>query len=119
MKIFIQIFLIVATLLVLARMLAVRKTHRGGAWKKIGFIILSVLVVVSVLNPDSTTILANLVGIGRGADLLLYVLFTAFLFYVVSQYIKEQDSRDTLYRLARRVALIEAGQKYDERLNRK
>ena len=59
------------------------------------------------------------VGIGRGADLLLYVLFTAFLFYVVSQYIKEQDSRDTLYRLARRVALIEAGQKYDERLNRK
>ena len=48
MKIFIQIFLIVATLLVLARVLAVRKTHKGGAWKKIGFIILSVLVVVWV-----------------------------------------------------------------------
>lgn len=35
---------------------------------------ISVLAVVAILVPDFTTVVANFVGVGRGADLLLYLL---------------------------------------------
>lgn len=119
MIVLIQTVLIVAVLVFASRMLALRNTHKGGAWKKLGLILLAVATITSIVNPELTTLLANMVGIGRGADLLLYTLFMAFLLYVVTRYVSDQDKRDELFRLARRVAVIEAEQKYSKSLNKK
>lgn len=51
----------------------------GGA---IFWILFWLLAVVFVWWPDSTTILANKFGIGRGADLVLYVSL-ATIFYLL------------------------------------
>ncbi len=89
-----------------------RRTHVAKAWKKIGLFLLAVAMVVAVLFPDTTNGLAHLVGIGRGADLLLYGLTLAFIAYALNNYLQQQSEKDALYRLARKVALIEAINRY-------
>lgn len=70
------------------------------------------MMIVAILMPDLVTVVANMVGVGRGTDLLVYVIFAVFLFYVLSQYVRAQDERDRTFRLARQVALIDAKSRY-------
>jgi hypothetical protein len=65
-----------------------------------------------VLSPTLLTRVANLVGVGRGTDLVLYIVSVAFGFYVVNQYLRGQDAREELHRLARRIAVVEAADRY-------
>ena len=58
---------------------------RGGSrasyrllWRGYG-VMVAAAAVLAVLFPDSLTRLAEVVGVGRGADLLLYVLVVTFL----------------------------------------
>ena len=64
--------------------------------------------VVSVANPEITNSLADLVGVGRGADLLLYVTVLGFLFVAVNTYLKFKDYDARLTRLARSLAIEQA-----------
>jgi hypothetical protein len=52
------------------------------------------------------------VGVGRGTDLVLYILAVTFGFYVVNDYLRGQDNRDQLHRLARQIAVLEAVERY-------
>ena len=108
----IQIIIIVGALLILFLGLSGRKTHMGRAWKKLGVCLLVLAMVIAVLFPDTTNRLAHLVGVGRGADLLLYVLTLAFIAYSLNNYLQQQDEKDALYRLARKVALLDANNRY-------
>jgi hypothetical protein len=77
--------------------------------RRLGLIVLAALAVYSIVDPSRTwTRLANWLGIGRGADLILYGLVVAFLGFVVTTY-KRFRAMETRYtRLARRIALDEA-----------
>lgn len=111
----IQIVVIVLALIIAAATLGNRSTHSGKAWKKIALVLLAAGMVVAVLFPNTTNNLAHLVGVGRGADLLLYVTVIAFIFYALNNYLHQQDQRDILFRLARRVALVDANERYNIR----
>lgn len=88
-------------------------SHRVSASKKLAFFLLMITVVIAVLSPALVSEVAQVVGVGRGTDLVLYVLAMAFGFYVVSQYLAAQRSRNELHRLARRIALVEAAERYE------
>ena len=107
-----QAILILAICFFAIKLLSGRRTHIGRAWQKLGIFGLLIMMLVGVISPRFVTEIANFVGIGRGADLLLYLLFIAFIFFALSQYLKFQDQRDLLYRLARRTALVDAFRKY-------
>lgn len=70
-----------------------------------GFVILAAL---SVLFPTWLTWLARLVGVGRGADLLLYALVIAFLSSLATTYRTTALLNRRITILARKVALAEA-----------
>lgn len=112
----IQIILIAISFAVLLYALSSRETHAINAWKKIGIILMAFIAIIAILLPEVANKVANLLGVGRGADLLLYLLFAAFIFHALSQYIKGKDQQNTLFRLARRVAIIEASERYVDRL---
>lgn len=44
--------------------------------------------IVFVVKPDWLTIIANLIGIGRGTDLLLYLVIVVFFYLYVLQIIR-------------------------------
>lgn len=71
----------------------------------IGFV---ALAVVAVLFPRVLTQVAQAVGVGRGADLLLYGLTITFLGYVAASYRRMRVLEQHLTTLARELALREA-----------
>lgn len=68
--------------------------------------------VVAVIAPSVVTKVANLVGVGRGADLVLYVLAVSFLLVcaIFMQRISELERR--YVELARRMAIEDAAKSY-------
>jgi hypothetical protein len=66
------------------------------------------LGILAVLFPETTTEVAQLVGVGRGADLVLYALCVAFLFVTIALYLRINEMHDRYVELARRLALHEA-----------
>ncbi|GGN03945.1 MULTISPECIES: DUF2304 domain-containing protein [Terrabacter] len=103
----IQILLILATVVIAWRLLA-GSGQRTQAVRRLGLLLLLALVVYSIIDPSKTwTNLAKTLGVGRGADLILYGLAVAFLGFVVTTY-KRFRAMETRYtRLARRIALDE------------
>ncbi len=109
----VQFVLVVAFFMLAFVAIRSRTAHSVSASKKLFFLVFLALVIAAVLSPSSVTWAANLLGVGRGTDLVLYVLAVGFGFYVVNDYLRGQDSRDQLHRLARRIAVLEALERYD------
>jgi len=103
----IQYALIALLLGVLMYFLANRNSMQVRAWKRIALVALVLLGVLAVLKPESTNRLANFIGIGRGADLLLYLTVVAFVFVSLNTYLKFRDVERRFVELARVVALLE------------
>ena len=112
MIIILQITVILVALGLLIVALGNGHTHTGRAWKKLALCFLSAAMCIAVIFPDTTNTVAHMVGVGRGADLLLYALTIAFIGYVLNNYLHQQKERDTLYRLARKIALTDANERY-------
>ncbi|MGC9669949.1 DUF2304 domain-containing protein [Planosporangium sp. 12N6] len=113
MQILIKAFLLAAILGFL--MVFIRGQHgvRMQAGKRLAFIVFLMLNAIAVVNPEATTWVAHLVGVGRGADLLLYGLIVAFVFAVLNFYLRLRESEQRVTELARAVAIRDA-----ETLNR-
>lgn len=111
MIIIIQSFVIIIALIVLGAAFKKRSSHAVRASKKIGLIFLAIAMIIAVIFPDTTNVVANAVGVGRGADLLLYLTVTAFILYVLNDYLRTQNQREMIYKLARRIAILEAKNK--------
>ena len=99
-------YLVVALLLLLAT-LTVRAAVRGGIRKRIATFWMLVWSAVGVTSlwPQSTAIAARALGIGRGADLVLYctVLATLIGFFYIYTRFRRLDRALTL--LVRRLAI--------------
>jgi hypothetical protein len=62
----------------------------------------------SVFFPQIWTVAANFLGIGRGADLLLYLVVLVFLGFVASTYRRFRQMERDFTELARKLALATA-----------
>ncbi len=66
------------------------------------------LVIAVAITPESTDIVAKFVGVGRGADLLVY-LALVLLFYVNYRIMVKQESlRKEITNLTREIAIRDA-----------
>ncbi|MEZ0494364.1 DUF2304 domain-containing protein [Kineococcus sp. TBRC 1896] len=104
----IQVLLIVVVLVVGVVLVRSTAGARHQAVRRLLLAALVALAVASILVPTAVTAAANVVGVGRGADLLLYGLVIAFLGFVVSSYRRARHLEETVTELARRLALDEA-----------
>jgi hypothetical protein len=103
----IQVLLIVGILAVAWRLLG-SYGQRAQALRRIGLLVFAAFAVWSILDPEILNRLARLLGIGRGADLVLYGLVLAFFGFVVTTFRRFRDMEVRYTRLARRIALDEA-----------
>jgi small membrane protein len=103
-----QLFLMVIILGLLWFALHHRSSTEARAFRRIAFLGLTLLIVLAVLFPEVLTDIANTFGIGRGADLVIYLVSIGLLFFSVSAYLKfgDMDRRITL--LTRHIALLES-----------
>jgi len=104
----IQLLLVVAVVVLLIFFLRHHGTTRSAAGFKVGFVLFLVFGVLAVLLPQGVSALANLVGVGRGTDLLLYALVVAFAFYSINTYLRFKEVDLRYARLVRIIALRDA-----------
>jgi small membrane protein len=101
----IQVLLIAAVVTLLVYLLRSRRSAQAKAWVKVGYVLFVIAAVYAIVRPNDTTIVANWLGVARGADLLEYALIVAFLFTTISTYMRFKDLELKYARLARAVAL--------------
>ncbi len=111
----IKIILILAVLALLIFVLRSHGTNRGGAYVKIGMALFMVFAVYAVIRPDDVTWLAGQVGVGRGTDLLLYLLVVGIGFFAISTYLRFKEIELRYARLARAIALEQAARREENR----
>lgn len=87
----------------------------GGRWRggeitgrgAILWVIFWLLAAVVALEPDATFYLARAVGIGRGADLVVYLALTLIFFLLFRIIVKVEKINRDITKLTRRMALKE------------
>ena len=104
----IQGLLIAAVVTLLVYLLRSRTKAKAKAWVKVGYVLFVVAAIYAILRPDDTTVVANWLGVDRGADLLSYALMIAFVFTTLSTYLRFKELELRYARLARAVALQSA-----------
>jgi hypothetical protein len=87
----IQALLIIAVVSLLVYLLRSRGTAQARAWVKVGFVLFVLAAVYAILRPNDTTVVANWLGVDRGADLMEYALIIAFVFTTLSAYMRFKD----------------------------
>lgn len=105
----IKVILLVAISSVALIGLRAPRGARHLALRRVALIAFVLFAVASVLFPDVWNALANLVGVGRGTDLLLYVLIVVFLGYMATSYMRFRGMESQITQLSRRIALDEVG----------
>lgn len=103
--------IIFQVLAVLAIAVAAFFMLRGGgarhqAIRRILMLIFVVAAASSVFFPEIWTFAARLVGVGRGADLLLYFLVLTFVGFVATTYRRFRQIESDVTELSRQLALL-------------
>lgn len=71
------------------------------------FFVLALVGIVLIARPDWANDIAHFLGVGRGADLLVYIGFTAVAFLFLALYTRQRQMDVRLTELARRIAILE------------
>ena len=82
---------------------------RHQAIRRLLLVAFILAAAASVLFPSILSRLANLIGVGRGADLLLYGLVIAFLSFIATSFRRMNRMQSQLTALARELTLARAG----------
>ncbi|HEX7824377.1 MAG TPA: DUF2304 domain-containing protein, partial [Mycobacterium sp.] len=84
----IQVLLIASIVVLLVYLLRSRRSAKSRAWVKVGYVLFVIGAIYAVIRPNDTTVVANWLGVDRGADLIEYALVIAFLFTTLSAYMR-------------------------------
>ena len=71
-------------------------------------LILSSTSLILVMNPEASTLIANVLGVSRATDLLVYLLFISMVFVLVSNLIRFRNIDRMITSLARETAIATA-----------
>lgn len=102
--------LLIAGVLIIAAWMFFRRGARQLAIRRLAVIAFAVFATLTIVFPNALTRVANLVGVGRGADLLLYLLVLFTLGFFVLQEGRARAAEKRWTALARQLALDDAEQ---------
>lgn len=103
-----QIFLVVFSVLAMARTVRQYKARQVSRyWVVLMLVVWTAVALVAIL-PQWTDIVANAVGVGRGADLLVYVAIVVLLWSHYRLMVRQHTMSQELTALVRHQALEEA-----------
>jgi hypothetical protein len=81
---------------------------RSASLERILVFLFTVMACIFVVYPGATTWIAHWLGVGRGTDLLLYVITIMFFFFFLLTYSRFLHMERVLTRIIRELALSNA-----------
>lgn len=107
MQIIVQIVLVLAVVVMSLALMRGGSNARHLAIRRIMLVLFACVAAFSIFFPELLTRVANVLGIGRGTDLVLYGLVVSFLVFMATTYQRFRHMESTLTKLSRRIALDE------------
>jgi hypothetical protein len=104
-QIVIQIILIAVFAVFAIVLLLPGRGARKLALRRLALVVVLAAAVVAVIFPELVNSVANLVGVGRGTDLILYALVIVFIGNSVSASVRHRQLEREVTILARKMAL--------------
>lgn len=104
----IKLVLLAAITLTAAVLVRGRRGVRHQALRRIALVLFAAGAALSLFFPLTWTWAADALGVGRGTDLLVYLLIVAFLGTVATSFVRFQELQHQVTVLARRLALDSA-----------
>jgi hypothetical protein len=107
----IQVLILLFALFAISR--TIRQFKQGAlsiAWL-IVWIVFWIVVGIVVLSPQTTDAIAKLVGVGRGADFVIYISLVALFYLVFRMFVKIEDVEREITKLVRKLAIEEKEEK--------
>lgn len=102
-QILLVIFFLFAVSKVIGRLKAGELTKKGATLWSLFWIIASIVVLL----PNSTAYLAKTVGIGRGADLVVYLALAMIFFLIFKLMVRIEMLNRDITKLTRKISLNE------------
>jgi hypothetical protein len=112
----VKLILICAIVALFVAFLRSKPGVRIQAGKRVAVVVFAAVNIYAIVRPEDVSALANLIGVGRGTDLVLYALVIAFLMGMLNFYIRFKGADQRFTDLARAMALREAEVANPERL---
>lgn len=86
---------------------AIRQFRQGGlsVRRLIVWITLWIAAAMIVILPQTATLIANIVGVGRGSDFIIYLSIVGLAYLVFRLFVKIEDMEREITRLVRELAL--------------
>lgn len=103
----IQIIIILIIIFILLRLVSKFREQEISFLSFLSWFIFWLIAVVIVLYPETTNLLARFLGVGRGADVVIYIsliLIFYFIFYIT---IKLRRTEQEITKLVRKVSFLE------------
>jgi len=105
----IKVILIASFVALTAILVIPRGGARPLAIRRITVVGLLIAAVAAVIFPEWINDIAQLVGVGRGTDLILYALAVVFVGHTITSKTRQIKSEQKITELAREIALMQAG----------
>lgn len=103
----IQIILLIFFLFAFVKVVGRFKAGEIGKMSALGWCLFWVAAMLVVILPNSTAQVAKLVGIGRGADLVVYLALAALFFIMFRMMVKIERFGKEITALTRKISLQE------------
>lgn len=106
----IQFLLIVFLVFAISRVYLRAKEGSLSIWEGLFWLGLFSLATFGVLEPDFTTFMAAQMGIGRGADVVVYMSIVLLFYLIFRIHVMLENLRHEISKLVREIALLEEKQ---------
>lgn len=101
----IQILIILFAIFAVVRTLSQLRRQKTSRVAAAGWSLFWIAAIVVVLRPETTQWLATRLGVGRGADVVIYFSLAALFFLVFRLFVKLEEVEREISRLVRSIAL--------------
>jgi len=113
----IQVLLIVFFLIAIAKVVRRRRANELNTGAAAVWVIFWLVATAVVALPNSTFYLARLLGVGRGADAVVYVALVVLFFMVFRLMVRQEKLNKDITRLVRQEALTQARKQAEPKQN--
>ncbi len=115
----IQYLIIILILLIIYRVILKRRQGLLEARDFIFWLIFWIVVGFIVVLPEITSFLAQLVGVGRGADLVIYLSIVLIFYIIFQMMIRIEKIERNVTKIVREMAMKEEATKNEQQVSNK
>ncbi len=111
----IQVIVIGFSIFVISRVVLRFREKKISLLEFITWTLLWIVIPIVVLLPQTTAVLAKLVGVGRGADAIIYLSIIVIFYGLFRLYVKQEHIEHEITQIVRKLALKTDYEKHEKK----